>query len=247
MNLQILQIGEKVIHADEVPFLLQRYQVMPHIWRGIVIDEAIKDISCTDVECIAAIQSFAEKHCMTSDIERKKWLNNQGMTLEEMQDFVIRNLKIEKFKTATWGKRAESYFLKCKTSLDQVIYSLIRHHDQDIAYEIFFRIQAKEASFADLARKYSQGFEAHTGGIMGPCSLTYPHPAISKLLTVSQESQLWSPRLIGEWYVILRLEKLLPAKFDQEMGQRLIDELFEQWVTEKVQKMVTYSFSGKNN
>ncbi|MEC4818673.1 MAG: peptidylprolyl isomerase [Scytonema sp. PMC 1069.18] len=237
MNVPILQIGEKVLYADEVPFLLHRYQVIPHIWRGIVIDEAIQDIYCTDAECVAAIKDFENKHCITSETERQNWLNNRGITVEQMQELAIRNLKIEKFKTVTWERNVESYFLKRKASLEQVIYSLIRHHDKDIAYEIFFRIQAGEQPFAELAREYSQGFEAYTGGMMGPFPLTHPHPAISKLLSVSNEGQLWSPRLIGEWYVILRLEKLLPAQFDEDMRQRLINELFEQWLSAEIQKI----------
>jgi parvulin-like peptidyl-prolyl isomerase len=243
MKSPILQIGKTVIHAHEVPFLLHRYQVMPHIWRGIVIDEAIEDIDFADSEYIAAVTDFEKKHQITSDMERQTWLENQGVTLEQMQDLVIRNLKLGKFKNTTFGKQVESYFLKRKASLEQVIYSLIRHNDEGMANEIYFRIQAGEQCFAELAREYSQGFEAYTGGIMGPVPLSNPHPAISQLLSVSKTGQLWSPRLIGEWYVIVRLEKLLPAQLDEAMRRKLIDELFEQWVAEEIKKIANYSLN----
>jgi parvulin-like peptidyl-prolyl isomerase len=243
MNAPILQIGKKAIQAHEVPFLLQRYQIMPHIWRGVIIDEAIADIYCTESECITAITDLEKKHHITSEIQRQTWLDNQDMTLEQTQDLAIRNRKIEKFKTITWGNKVESYFLKRKASLEQVIYSLIRHKDEGIANEIYFRIQAGEQCFAELACEYSQGFEAYTGGIMGPVPLSNPHPAISQLLSVSKTGQLWSPRLIGEWYVIVRLEKLLPAQLDEAMRRKLIDELFEQWLTEEVKKIANYSLN----
>lgn len=33
---------------------------------------------------------------------------------------------------------------------------------------------------------------------------------------------------IGEWVVIVRLEKLIPAQLDEAMRQRLLNELFAQ-------------------
>ncbi|AFY34512.1 peptidylprolyl isomerase [Calothrix sp. PCC 7507] len=237
MNQEILQIGGINIHAHEVPSLLQRYQVIPQIQRGIIIDQAISNILLTESEAAAAIDECKNRCQITSDDELKTWLQNQGMTLEKMTDLAIRAWKIEKFKIATWEKKVESYFLKRKASLDQVIYSLIRHQDQGIAAEIYFRIQAEEQSFAELAREYSQGAEVRTSGIIGPVPLNQLHPIISNILSVSQPGQLWPPRPMGECFIILRLEKLLPAQLDEMMRRRLIDELFEQWLNEQVKQL----------
>lgn len=237
MNAPILQIGEKVIYAHEVPFLLHRYQVMPQILRGIVIDQAIANIYCTELECIAAIGEFEKQRNITSDKEREYWLKNQGITLEQMDDLAIRPLKIEKFKFATLENNVESYFLKRKQSLDQVVYSLIRHKDPDLLYELYFRIEEGEQSFAELAREYSQGSEAHRGGMIGPIPLSKLNQNISKLLSVSQPGQLWLPCQIEEWFVILRLEKLFPARLDEVMRRHMIDELFEKWLAEQIEKM----------
>jgi parvulin-like peptidyl-prolyl isomerase len=237
MNPEILQIGGINIYKNEVPSLLQRYQVIPQIKRGIVIDQAISNIFLTESESATAIYECKKCCQITSDHELKVWLQNQGMTLEKMQELAIRALQIEKFKIATWGKKVESYFLKRKASLNQVIYSLIRHQDSEITSEIYFRIQAEEQSFTELAREYSQGLEVHTSGIIGPVLLNQLDPIISNILSVSQPGQLWSPRPMGQWFIILRLEKLLPAQLDEMMRRRLIDELFEQWLNEQVKQL----------
>jgi parvulin-like peptidyl-prolyl isomerase len=236
MGTPLLQVGEKVIHIHELPFLLRRYQVMSQVLRGIVIDSAIADISCTEEERLIALAQFEEQHQITLEESQLLWLKNRGITLEEMEDMVIRTLKIEKFKNITWGQKLESHFLACKASFDRVIYSLIRTKDEGLAYEIYFRIQEGEQSFSELAREYSQGTEAHTGGLLGPVSLTQPHPAISKLLSVSKPGQLWSPRSLADWFVIVRLEKFIPAKLDEAMRRHLMNELFENWVQEQLQE-----------
>lgn len=237
MNAPMLQIGETTIHALELPKLLNRYQIMPLVWRGVVIDNAIADITYTESERAIAIQEFEQYYRMTSAQTKQAWLQTRGMTLEEMEELAIRNLKIFKFKKAHFSNKVKSYFLKKKASYDQVIYSLIRTKDKGLASEIYFRIQAEEQSFAQLACEYSQGIEAHTGGILGPMTLAQMHPTLAKLLAVSKPGQLWAPNHIEGFFVIARLEKLLPARLDEAMERKLLDELFDLWVDEQVQNM----------
>ena len=237
MATQILQIGNKVIQDHEVLPLLSRYQLMPQFVRNIILDQAIADIAYTEEEQKTAIKEFVAHHQLTSPQAREAWLQKQGMTLEQMQDLAMRPVLLEKFKTATWGRKVDSYFMTRKTSLDQVVYSLLRTKDIGLAQELYFRIQEGEQSFTELAREHSQGAEAQTGGLLGPVPLSQPHPAIGKLLSVSKPGQLWSPRPLAEWFVIIRLEKLLPAQLDQSMRRRLLDELFETWLQEQIQQV----------
>ncbi|MEQ8752448.1 MAG: peptidylprolyl isomerase [Coleofasciculus sp. G1-WW12-02] len=119
--------------------------------------------------------------------------------------------------------------------MDRVIYSLIRHRDKAVAQELYFRLQESEQSFAELARHYSQGAEAKTGGLIGPVTLNVPHPQLAKLLSISQPGQLLPPTRLGEWWLIVRVEKFLPAQLDQPMRQKLLDEKFTAWLNEQLQ------------
>ncbi len=145
-------------------------------------------------------------------------------------------MRLAKFKQATWGAQLESHFFNYKSKLDKAIYSLIRTKDLGVAQELYFRIQAGEQSFAECAREYSQGPESQTGGLQGPVELSVPHPALANMLSVSQPGQLWPPTRIGEWYAIVRLEKLIPAVLDEPMRQQLLDRLFTTWINEQVDR-----------
>lgn len=232
-----IQIGNKVIADSEVLALLSRYQLLPQFVRNIILEQAIAPLSCTPQERQAAIEAFVTQLQITEPMSQQAWLQKQGMTREQMEDLAVRPVLLEKFKTATWGSKVDSYFLTRKQSLDQVVYSLIRTKDLGLAQEIYFRILEGEQSFAELAREYSQGVEAKTGGLLGPVALSQPHPAISKLLSVSQPGQLWSPRPLAEWFVVIRLEKLIPAQLDKSMRRRLQDELFEKWLNEQMEQV----------
>jgi parvulin-like peptidyl-prolyl isomerase len=233
----VLKVGNRSIKAQEIPALLKRYDLMPQFLRGIAIDEAIADFSCSDEERLRALEDLAVEHQLTSPEARQSWLDSQGLTEKEMEAMAVRKIAIEKFKTATWGPKVENYFMARKTFLDQVFYSLIRTKDFGVAQEVYFRIQENEQTFADAAREYSQGPEARTGGLLGPVPISQPHPLIGKLLSISQPGQLWPPRPLAEWFVIVRLEKFIPAKLDNDMRRRLIDEMFETWLREQVQNL----------
>lgn len=244
---QILQVGNKAIQTHEVLPLLMRYQLMPQLVRNIILEEAIADISCTEAERQAAIERFYQQQQLASPQAREAWLRARGMTQEQMENLAVQALLLEKFKTATWEHKIEAYFLKRKRDLDQVVYSLIRTRDKGVAQEIYFRILEGEQSFSDLAREYSQGAEAYTGGLLGPVPLSQPHRALSKMLSASQPGQLWSPRAFGEWFVIIRLEKFIPAMLDESMRRRLMNELFENWLQTQLQQIsVSLDYNNAN-
>jgi parvulin-like peptidyl-prolyl isomerase len=163
---KVLKIENNLLLENQILLLLHRYQLMPQLLQGIAIDQAITSFSCTDQERQLAIEQFEQQYQLSSPLQA--WAGFQGLTPQQIEEMAIRPLLIEKFKQATWKPKVESYFINCKSRFDQVIYSLIRTPDCGLAQEIYFRIQAKEQSFSELARQYSTGVEAYTGGISGP-------------------------------------------------------------------------------
>jgi parvulin-like peptidyl-prolyl isomerase len=212
---------------------LARYQMLPQFQRESMIDQAIASILCTEAEVTKACQQFYTQNQLTDEAIRQDWLVEQQMSLDFLETCLIpRLLKIEKFKHQQWGHRLESFFLKRKSDLDQVIYSLIQVEDAGVAEELYYRIQENEQSFAELALQYSQGAEARVNGAIGPVEIGQTHPALAYLLNISQPGQLWFPYPVEGWVLIVRLEQLIPAQLNATMRQRLLNELFETWVQE---------------
>ena len=237
----VLQVGDHRITDESIFPLLAKYGMLPQLAREIVIEQAIADVTCTPEEEEAARNRFLQQNQLTTEEQVQAWLSRYGMTTPQMEQLSLRELKLEKFKQATWGHKLEAYFLQCKSQLDRVVYSLIRTRDQGIAQELYFRIQEEENSFAQLAKDYSQGAEAQTGGLVGPVELNVPHPQIAKMLMSSKPGQLWPPLPIGEWTVILRLEKFLSAQLDPPTEQRLLNDLFQQWLMSQMQQQIIFN------
>ena len=234
----VLQIGDRTIAAQEIIPLLAGYQLLTPLVRELIVDSAIAAINCTPEEIAQAQKQFFEQQQITSDETKQAWLEQHKMTTAQLEALAVRGLKVEKFKQATWGHKLENYFLGRKAQLDRVIYSLIRNQDPGIIQEVYFRVQEGEQSLADLARQYSQGPEAETGGLIGPVELSTPHPAIAQMLRMTQPDQLCPPTRLGEWFVIVRLEKFIPAQLDPPMRQRLLNECFSTWLSEQLKQQL---------
>lgn len=233
----IIKIGDQTITAAEAVSLMARYRLIPQLAREVIIDRAIATIAYSEKELEQATEQFFQQQQAISEADRQNWLRAQGMTMEQVQDAALRLLKIEKYKQVTWDNKLQSYFLKRKGRLDRVIYSLLRVKDAGTAQELYFRLVDDQQAFDELARAYSQGPEAETGGLLGPVPLGTPHPALARMLSVSQPGQLWPPTPLGEWFIIVRLEKFLPAQLDDAMRKQLLDELFTTWLQEQLQQV----------
>lgn len=230
----ILKFGNRTISTTELPQILAGNQMLPILCRQLIINQAIAGIKLTEEETVIATTDFYRKNQIESEEARIGFIQYYGMSLEQLEELATRELRIEKFKQATWGSKVESYFLANKSQFDKVVYSLIRVTEMEVAQELFFRIQAGEASFNDSAFEYSEGQEAKTGGLIGPVELSMPHPTIAKMLSTSAPGELSAPTKLGEWYVILRLEKIIKAQLDETMRQHLLNHMFETWIAEEI-------------
>ncbi|WP_410510588.1 peptidylprolyl isomerase [Nodosilinea sp. E11] len=215
--------------------LLRRYGLLPALVKELVIDQAIAAVTLTPEQLTQAVDQFLQTNQITSPEQRQGFLAQRGLSDADLTGLAERAAKLQRHKADIWAPKVESHFLQRKASLDRVLYSLIRTHDGGLAQELYFRIQDDGQPFAELARQYSEGQEAQTGGLIGPVELSVPHPALGRMLSISQPGQLWPPTRVGEWFVVVRLEKFLPARLDEPTRQRLIDELFNTWLAEQVQ------------
>lgn len=236
----VIQIGELELNDEDLFPLLAQYRMLPQLAREVIIEHAIANIECTNEEEKIARQRFYQQFQITTEAQIKLWLKHHGMTPDQLDRLVLREIKLEKYKQETWGERVESQFLQSKRQLDRVVYSLIRSKDAGVAQELYFRIQEGETSFTDLARKYSEGTEAETGGLIGPVELNVPHPKIAQMLSATRPGQLIPPTRVGDWWIVLRLEKYLSAQLDDQMRQRILNELFQAWLNAEYQQKVSY-------
>ncbi|MDJ0589448.1 MAG: peptidylprolyl isomerase [Pleurocapsa sp. MO_226.B13] len=231
-----IQSHDRTITAWDIIPRLARYQMLPQLIKESIIDEAIETIECTAEEINAACQIFYQQNQLHTETQRQDWAINQGMNQTDLEEIATRQLKIEKLKLAKWESVLEGYFLQRKSQLDKISFSIIRTSDRDLAQEIYFRIQDREQTFAELAQQYSEGIEANMGGMVAPVELGSLPPAFARLLQNRQPGELLPPFPMGEHTVVIQIERVMPAKLDSLTRKRLLHEQFQAWLQKQIKE-----------
>ena len=143
------------------------------------------------------------------------------------------NIRRRNFIRERYEAKAETRFLQRKSELDQVVYSLLRLEDRFLAQELYLEIESGESNFADLAKRYAEGPERNTNGIVGPVSLTQAHPILVEKLKIAQPGILLEPFPISDWWLVVRLERYAPATFTDEVSEQMCEEIFKAWIDEE--------------
>ena len=108
-----------------------------------------------------------------------------------------------------------------------------------LARELYLQIESGESNFADLAKRYAEGPERNTNGIVGPVSLTQAHPTLVEKLRVAQPGVLLEPFRISDWWLVVRLERYSPATFTDEVSDQMCQEMFDAWIDEETAKSLS--------
>ena len=208
---------------------LSSWGMLNKVKRELLIDERIEKIKSPDKNTFNEIQKiWLQELGITSEEDLKKWEEKQNLTKQDWQGLLIRRWRWLEWCKENLSDKLPSHYLRRKPQIDKVIYSLIRVKNQYLANELFLRIKNNENTFEEIASNYSEGAEKQNGGKVGPISLDKPHPLLSKLLQISKEGQLWPPKELGEWWIIVKLEKLLCTELNEEVKQKLLLELGEE-------------------
>ena len=167
-----------------------------------------------------------------------KWLESRKITEDELLDDFAKPLKIDQYCLTEYSHMAENRFLKRKSSLDLVTYSLVRVEEMFLAQELFFRIEENPSLFGEIASQYSLGHEKSSNGIIGPISLAQGHPGLMKILQGSKVGEVNQPSKIDNVWVITRVEFLRQAVLDNKTKLLLCKEIFEEWLNQAIKEKI---------
>ena len=233
-----LGCGHPWFTLSEINRLVRQQGIAPMLARAWVIDELVQAIPLEPARQEQLVQAWLQQHGVSDDAQLEPWLERQRLQHHDVIILATQAERLHRFRCHRWGEEVEIHFLRRKSELDQVVYALLRVGDQALAEELHQCLIEGEAEFADLAERHAEGPERHSRGRVGPLPLTTAHPEIAGRLRAGQPGQLWPPFQVADVWVLLRLEEQLPARLNAEMRARMMEELFEAWLQERVRQVL---------
>ncbi len=233
-----IKIEDLKVNLESIPGLLDRYNLLPDFLRRLLESKNTHKIIPTKEEQINYFNGFLVQNKIKGKDSLNKWLVENGLDDKRLDTMLYERLQVEIFKKQMFDGSIESEYIKEKELLDRVMYSVLRVKDKEQAFELFTQIEEMESSFSDLASKYSIGTEKKFNGIIGPVELGKLDPVLRERLRVSKSGQLWAPFEFKNNWIVLRLEKFLPSKLDDNMKIRIRNAMYENWINKKVLNLI---------
>ena len=208
---------------------LARWGLLHQVQREECIDHLLDEVEQPDANQLKTLQEqWLQAHELPNQQALQGWLNQQGLNQENWTELITRPWRWQQWCHGHFKDQLTTYYLKRKPLLDRVSYSLLRVKDKALATELYLRIKEGEATFEQVASEYSAGPERNSGGQLGPVPMQQPHPVLARLLQVSSPGQLWSPKQLENWWIVVRLNQLHTTELDSNTAQQLALELGEQ-------------------
>lgn len=212
---------------------------MAPLMRRVLIESCLASIQVSPEEQQEFHRRFLHDQNIESHEELTNWLQERGLSEDQASRNVVEALKLERFKDQQFAEKIDQIFLETKDMRDRVVYSMLRVASRPAALELHTRLSEGDSTFTDLCQEHSLGAERETGGLIGPIELSRLKSEIAEILRISKPGQLWAPMEINGFWIILRLDKRLSAQLDSSMRRKIRDELFDAWLSEQCEMLLT--------
>ena len=207
--------------------LLRKTTFLKPIIKTMIRDSLLNQIKLESDLYDDLSERFFKNRNIYGKENKLNFLNQNLMDNEDLMRISSTKYKSNVFNLKLFGDKTEEYFKKRKEDLDQYIYSLIQVKDQNLAQELYLKLESNESEFALLASEYSFGTEKYKNGIEGPVLLSNLNPKIKDVLKSLDKGFICEPFNLNDFWIVIRLEKIIYAEFNESMKNFLSNELFE--------------------
>lgn len=206
-RLFLYELAKPLAKAEAEVHFVENYTIKGGIWNIDIKEQKRTLMKELNINTIDELEIWRKTHKLTGEQNFKRYIEYRAKRKLVIKD-MLENI-------------GETLYLRYKDRLDRVLYSLIRVESEDLAYKLYYEIDANEAEFGDIAASYSCGPEAKTQGIIGPVDLTTPHPEVAGRLRTASARQLFPPFQADQWFTIIRLEYRFESEYNEHTQQFL--------------------------
>ena len=218
---------------DSILGSLKSYKLWPVVLREALLDRAISGIHCRDDE----INEVWPVWCKRNHVDPSAPLF-EGLSLPEMRQAVGRELRIEKFKEATFSRLLPQYFRSRKGELDRVTLEVVQFQHHSLAEEAIFRCREGEQTLEEAAHElaYRDGGEPLIKKV-GPIGTGRLSGGLSSLVNGASAGDFLGPKKLGHYHCVVKVIEIAEAALDARTRHRLLEELMNQWIEQQMAAM----------
>ncbi|MFB2970231.1 peptidylprolyl isomerase [Aerosakkonema sp. BLCC-F183] len=211
-----------------------------NVWQQHILEQELQNRNDLDVDS-ASIDEFLIDFRLQNQLANQRsfqeWLKFKGISYDDFRAQIAYDLKLNKLKREVSAPLMEAYFNNNKILFDRIVLERIVVDDLDLALNLRTKIIEDGSLFAQLAKDYSLTEDRIVNGHMGILMLEQIPEQLRKYIVTASPGALIGPVQLDYHYILLRVTQFIPAVLSGQVKQQLQEQLFEQWLFDKVRQL----------
>jgi putative peptide maturation system protein len=207
-----------------------------HVVRAALVRTAAAQqaIEVSDDELQHEADAFRTERGLYDVKSTENWLAARRLEQEDWEAQLEDQVLARKLRERVSQGRIEQYFAENKRSFDAATIARILVADEGLARELRAAIVEDNASFYDLAQRFSidQATKA-AGGRLGTLRRAGLHPALEAAVFGARPGEVAGPVRTEEGWHLVRVEEVHPATLDGGTRETITALLFEEWLADR--------------
>lgn len=183
------------------------------------------------------LQAYAQRCGLSSLEELEPWRQARGLSLQELEDLAAFEQRLAVVTRRIWGAEVPGIFLQRRGEFDQVVLTMVRMRDPDLATELFFQLQEGECGFHEVVERYAEDSDRLRRGVVGPVVVNQLNPVLMRVVRRYGTGELIPPLDIGGVVHLIRVESVQPARLDDRLREQLLLECRSLWLRDQLQRL----------
>lgn len=238
MKTELLQILNSDISYEELTDTMAKNGLIKKILEDIAIERIVSDeIKKTDMigrENI--VKQFCASNGISTDEQFKNFLNSKGLTRKTFEDSLIKPIAIENYKKDRWMNENDGYYYDNKEEFDEITFKLIILANNNLAQEIYFRLNDKEKSWEEICEWLGVSPEQLN---CGPLRRKNIDMKVRDIIASMDIGEISKPFAFNSGFAICEIINKKDGKPDEKTKEEIMNERFDMMIAIEVQKALS--------
>lgn len=186
------------------------------------------------------LQTTADQVRLANALHRSEdtlsWLEHHWLSLDDFEEMIKLSLLSTKLAEHLFSDRIDLLFAEQYADYMQAYLYEVVLEDENLAWEVFYALQAGEMSFYEVARQYAQDQELRRkGGYRGAVRRAELSPEVCAAVFSATAPQILKPIVTAKGIHLIQVEEILVPHLNAQLRQQLMSDHFSQWLKQKTQ------------
>jgi len=206
--------------------------------RELLVERAAleRGLRIDDDELQSAADTFRVARNLHRADDTHAWLTARGWSAADLERYLeLRLLRARLTEDIASPDRIAQHFADHRRAYDQARLAHILVAERPLADELLAQIQDEEASFGDLARRYSiDTATAHMRGELGQIGRSSLSSAVESAVFAAADDDVVGPIQTTRGFHLIKVHALILGQLDKNVEAAIRADLFGQWSDEQL-------------